>query len=94
MFLANFYHYWFFIACGKYSVMYKYFFELPLLGDIRAPIKLLDNIQIGIGILGGFGFHSFSQQKEINSKNIKWLTIVLFYFFSINTLRLLECVTF
>ena len=70
----------FFIACGKYSVMYKYFFELPLLGDIRAPIKLLDNIQIGIGILGGFGLHSFSQQREINSKNIKWLTIVLFIF--------------
>lgn len=52
-----------FIACGKYSLIYKGFYQLPLVSNIRAPIKLLDNMQIGLGILSAFGLHALINNK-------------------------------
>ncbi len=52
-----------FIACGKYSLVYKGFYQLPLVSNIRAPIKLLDNMQIGLGILSAFGLHVLINNK-------------------------------
>ena len=52
-----------FIACGKYSLLYKGFYQLPLVSNIRAPIKLLDNMQIGLGILSAFGLHALINNK-------------------------------
>ena len=52
-----------FIACGKYSLIYKGFYQLPLVSNIRAPIKLLDNMQIGLGILSAFGLHALIKNK-------------------------------
>jgi hypothetical protein len=43
------------LAFGKYSLLYKLFFELPLVSNIRAPIKLLDNFQICLAIVAAFG---------------------------------------
>ena len=43
------------LAFGKYSILYKLFYQLPMLGNIRAPIKLLDNFQICLGIVSAYG---------------------------------------
>lgn len=43
------------LAFGRYSLLYRGFFELPLVSSIRAPIKLLDNAQVALGILAAFG---------------------------------------
>lgn len=58
------------IACGKYSLIYKGFFQLPLVSNIRAPIKLLDNMQIGLGILSAFGLHVLINNK-LSIKSIR-----------------------
>lgn len=43
------------LAFGKYSLLYKLFFQLPVVNNIRAPVKLLDNFQIILGIIGAYG---------------------------------------
>ena len=43
------------LAFGKYSLLYKLFYHLPLVGNIRAPIKLLDNFQICLGVVAAYG---------------------------------------
>lgn len=45
----------FWLAFGKYSILYKLFYQLPMVGNIRAPIKLLDNFQICLGIIAAYG---------------------------------------
>jgi len=45
----------FWLAFGKYSLLYKLFYQLPLISNIRAPIKLLDNFQICLGITAAYG---------------------------------------
>ncbi len=45
----------FWLAFGKYSLLYKLFYHLPMVGNIRAPIKLLDNFQICLGIVSAYG---------------------------------------
>ncbi len=56
------------LACGRYAGLYRLFFELPLLGDIRAPIKLLDNVQIGLGILSAFGVQALCSGEGIRDR--------------------------
>ena len=43
------------LAFGKYSPVYRLFYHLPLVGNIRAPIKFMHNFQIMVGILAAFG---------------------------------------
>ncbi len=45
------------LSFGKYSPVYRLFYELPLVGNIRAPIKFLHNFQIMVGILAAFGLN-------------------------------------
>ncbi|VGO21032.1 glycosyltransferase family protein [Pontiella sulfatireligans] len=45
----------FLLAFGKYSLLYKLFFQLPMVGNIRAPIKLFDNFQICLAIVAAYG---------------------------------------
>jgi len=45
----------FWLAFGKYSLLYKLFYQLPMVGNIRAPIKFLDNFQICLGIVAAYG---------------------------------------
>ena len=43
------------LAFGKYSILYKLFYQFPVVGNIRAPIKFLDNFQICLGIVAAYG---------------------------------------
>ncbi|MFC1467904.1 hypothetical protein ACFLQY_04365 [Verrucomicrobiota bacterium] len=62
----------FVLAFGKYSPLYKLFYELPLMGNIRAPIKLLDNFQICLAVVASFGLDLFLR-AERRQKMIKGL---------------------
>ena len=64
-----------FLSFGKYSYLYKIIFQIPLLNDIRAPIKFLDNTQIILGILSGFGLN-FLYTKNLS--NLFYKRILLF----------------
>ncbi len=43
------------LAFGKYSPLYQLFYQLPLVGNIRAPMKFMDNFQICLGIVAAYG---------------------------------------
>ncbi len=43
------------LAMGKFSPLYQLFYHLPVVNNIRAPIKFLQVFQVGLGILAAFG---------------------------------------
>lgn len=54
------------LSFGKFSPLYKWFYSLPLVGNIRAPIKLLHNFQVMIGILSAYGL------DQLLNRNRNW----------------------
>jgi hypothetical protein len=64
----------FWLAFGKYSLLYKMFYHLPLVNNIRAPIKLLDNFQICLAIAAAYGLDSLISVGK-GGKAAKWLWI-------------------
>ncbi len=67
------------LAFGKYSLLYKLFYQLPLVGSIRAPIKLLDNFQICLAILAAYGLDFLVQQgKGVKATKGLWITTAVF----------------
>ncbi|MBN2683925.1 MAG: YfhO family protein [Pontiellaceae bacterium] len=65
------------LAFGKYSILYKLFYHLPMVNNIRAPVKLLDNFQICLGIVSAYGLDRLLD-KEGTSKSAKISWIVGF----------------
>ncbi|WP_372806192.1 hypothetical protein [Pontiella sp.] len=64
----------FILAFGKYSLLYKLFFQLPLVSNIRAPIKLLDNFQICLAIVAAFGLDRLLVDgKAAKSAKVLWI---------------------
>ncbi|NLX24817.1 MAG: hypothetical protein GXY61_02495 [Lentisphaerae bacterium] len=62
------------LAFGKYSILYKLFYHLPLVGNIRAPIKLLDNFQICLGIVSAYGLDRLlTDERKKRSTKIFWI---------------------
>ena len=62
------------LAFGKYSILYKLFYQLPMVGNIRAPIKLLDNFQICLGIVAAYGLdHLLAEGKGNKSSKVLWI---------------------
>jgi hypothetical protein len=43
------------LAMGKFSPLYQLFYQLPVVNNIRAPIKFLQVFQVGLGILAAYG---------------------------------------
>jgi len=56
------------LSFGKYSPLYKLFYQFPLVNNIRAPIKFLHNFQVFIGILAAFGLNGLLQLKAVSLK--------------------------
>ncbi len=68
------------LAFGKYSLLYKWFFQLPLFGDIRAPIKLLDNFQICLAIVAAYGLDRvLADGKAAKSPKVFWIACCAFF---------------
>ena len=62
------------LAFGKYSILYKLFYQLPMVGNIRAPIKLLDNFQICLGIVAAYGLDRLLAEGKGNwSSKVLWI---------------------
>ncbi|HEY5653248.1 MAG TPA: hypothetical protein VIR63_02630 [Pontiella sp.] len=64
----------FILAFGKYSILYKLFYQLPVVSNIRAPIKFLDNFQICLGIMAAYGLDNLvTAGKDERSCKILWV---------------------
>lgn len=65
------------LSFGKFSPVYKLFYQLPLVGNIRAPIKFLHNFQVIIGLLTAFGInHLLSSEPEARRRKSRVLVLV------------------
>ncbi len=51
------------LSFGKFSPLYKLFYHLPLVGNIRAPIKMLHNTQVMSAILAAYGFDQLLKKE-------------------------------
>lgn len=64
----------FWLAFGKFSPLYKLFYQLPLIGSIRAPMKLMDNFLICLGIVSAFGLDRLlAEGRNGKSARILWM---------------------
>jgi hypothetical protein len=64
----------FLLAFGKYSILYKLFYQLPMVGNIRVPMKFLDNFQICLGIVAAYGLDRLmADGKGMKSSRILWI---------------------
>jgi len=54
----------FWLSLGKFSPLYRLFYHLPLINNVRAPVKFMHNLQIMAGILSAFGLHQLLEAKE------------------------------
>jgi len=62
------------LAFGKYSILYKLFFELPMVSNIRAPMKFLDNFQICLGMVAAYGLDRLLvSSKEEKATKTLWM---------------------
>ena len=67
------------LAFGKYSPLYKLFYQLPLVGNIRAPIKFLDNFQICLGIVAAYGLDRLlAGEKGDKAARFFWIAASVF----------------
>ena len=63
------------LAMGRYSWLYEGFFQIPIFNNIRAPIKFLDNMQIALGILAGFGVDAlYSSASSPRFRRGAWIS--------------------
>ena len=66
------------LALGKYSVFYKMFYQLPLVGNIRAPIKFFHNFQVIIGVLSAFGINAaLASVKKERETPWRWVWAIV-----------------
>lgn len=62
------------LSFGKYSILYKLFYQLPMVSNIRAPIKLLDNVEICLAVLAAFGLDQLLRGEKA-SKPVRGMWI-------------------
>jgi hypothetical protein len=43
-------------AMGRYSPLYRLLYQLPVISDVRAPVKFLQPAQMAIAVMAAFGF--------------------------------------
>lgn len=68
----------FILGCGKFTPLYRLFFELPAMSSIRAPVKFMQVAQFALGVLAAFGLNGLMEQLKTSSKMPKrFLQIVL-----------------
>ncbi|MDF7798962.1 hypothetical protein P4C99_05780 [Pontiellaceae bacterium B1224] len=62
------------LAFGKYSPLYKLFYHLPMVSNIRAPIKLLDNVEICLAVAAAYGLDRLLAEGK-SSRSVRGLWI-------------------
>lgn len=68
----------FLLACGKYTPVYRLFYALPLVNNIRAPSKFMQILQIVVGILAAFGLDAMLSNARMEKKRKKTIWILMF----------------
>ncbi len=51
------------LSFGKFCPLYRLFYQLPLVGNIRAPIKLIHNTQVITAILAAYGLDQLLKKE-------------------------------
>ncbi len=75
--IAGFLGFW--LAFGKYSLLYKLFYQLPLVGNIRAPMKFMDNFQICLGIVAAYGLDRLVDDGKVGKiTKVLWISGAVF----------------
>lgn len=67
------------LAMGKFSPLYRVFYQLPLVNNVRAPVKFMHNLQMMAGILTAFGMSCLLQGlKDERGRMLwkRWLIVV------------------
>lgn len=68
----------FILGCGKFTPLYRLFFELPSMSSIRAPVKFMQVAQFALGVLAAFGLDWLLENtKEPSRAQKRFLQIVL-----------------
>lgn len=68
----------FILGCGKFTPLYRLFFELPAMSSIRAPVKFMQVAQFALGVLAAFGLNWLMENLNEARKNIvrfQWVLI-------------------
>lgn len=60
----------FVLGCGKFTPVYRLFFELPGISSIRAPVKFMQVTQFALGVLSAFGLQTLIEQCRSDKKGI------------------------
>jgi hypothetical protein len=69
---------------GKYSLLYRMFYQLPLVNNIRAPVKFLQIFQIVLGLLCAVGWDYIRTQyadKQLKKRMLLFFAIPAGIFF-------------
>ena len=53
------------LSFGKYFPLYSLFYQLPVVNNVRAPVKFIQIFQVAIGILAAFGIHQLMFAKPV-----------------------------
>ncbi|HMP74934.1 MAG TPA: hypothetical protein PKE12_01440 [Kiritimatiellia bacterium] len=75
----------FILGCGKFTPIYRIFFELPGISSIRGPVKFMQVTQLALGVLAAYGLHSLLASAASTSRlrrvvqGVGVLGIVLFF---------------
>lgn len=65
----------FLLACGKFTPLYRLFYALPIVNNIRAPIKFLQIFQLTVGILAAFGLDELFTGSGQSKRTLKRILI-------------------
>lgn len=60
----------FVLGCGKFTPVYRLFFELPGISSIRAPVKFMQVTQFALGVLAAFGMDALLSGKSASRERI------------------------
>jgi hypothetical protein len=61
----------FILGCGKFTPIYRLFFELPGISSIRAPVKFMQVTQFALGVLAAYGLQgALNAQAGVSSRRL------------------------
>lgn len=68
----------FILGCGKFTPLYRLFFEVPGMSSIRGPVKFMQVTQFALGVLAAYGFQWLLVDAPQNERaRRRFLRIVL-----------------
>ena len=63
------------LALGRYTPIYRFFYSIPYMDYLRAPVKFLHFTELAGGLLAGFGMQALMTQR-FSEKDLKRLVFI------------------